>query len=58
MSTRDVSPLSDTEVHFFRSDHVGDEFKIVVGHCGSSDSASPVPLFMGDKPLQGAAALG
>lgn len=48
MSTSDASPLPDTEVHFFRSNHVGDEFKIVVGHCGSSGSASPVPLFMGD----------
>ena len=48
MSASDVSPLPDTEVHFFRSDHVGAEFKIVVGHCGSSGSASPIPLFMGD----------
>ena len=29
--------VADTEVHFFRSEHVGDEFKIVVGHCGSSE---------------------
>jgi predicted alpha/beta superfamily hydrolase len=47
-ATSDVSPLPDTDVHFFRSDHVGDEFKIVVGHCGSSDAALPVPLLMGD----------
>ena len=48
MSSSDASPLADTEVHFFRSEHVGDEFKIVVGHCGSSASVSPVPLVIGD----------
>jgi predicted alpha/beta superfamily hydrolase len=30
----DLSPLADTEVHFLPSAHVGDEFKIFVGHCG------------------------
>jgi len=48
MSSSDASPLADTEVHFFRSEHVGDEFKIVVGHCGSSEAVSPVPLVIGD----------
>jgi uncharacterized protein len=44
----DVSPLPDTEVHYLRSEHVGDEFKILVGHCGPPGSAPPQVLFMGD----------
>jgi predicted alpha/beta superfamily hydrolase len=44
----DDSPLPDTEVHYIRSEHVGDEFKIFVGHPHSSDTAPPSVLFMGD----------
>jgi uncharacterized protein len=48
MISNDVSPLPDTEVHYLRSERVGAEFKILVGHSGSSGSA-PIPvLFMGD----------
>jgi predicted alpha/beta superfamily hydrolase len=39
----DQSPLADTEVHYLRSAHVGDEFKIFVGHCGDS-SGGPLPV--------------
>ena len=46
MFSNDESPLSDTEVYYLRSEHVGDEFKILVGHCGSPESATPpVPTF-------------
>ena len=48
MISNDESPLPDTEVHYLRSEHVGDEFKILVGHCGSSESAPPPVVFLGD----------
>ena len=48
MITNDESPLPDTEVHYLRSEHVGDEFKIFVGHPHSSDTAPPSVLIMGD----------
>jgi predicted alpha/beta superfamily hydrolase len=44
----DLSPLPDTEVHYVRSDHVGDEFKIIVGRCDSSESGAASVLFLGD----------
>jgi hypothetical protein len=47
MSGNDESPLPDTEVHYLHSDHVGDEFKILVGHCQSAEPASHV-LYLGD----------
>ena len=47
MADNDVSPLPDTEVHYLRSEQVGDEFKIVVGRCGPSDTAARV-VFLGD----------
>lgn len=47
MIDNDLSPLPDTEVHYLGSKHVGDEFKIVIGHCGSSDAGARV-LFAGD----------
>ena len=47
MAGNDLSPLTDTEVHYLGSEHVGDEFKVVIGHCGSSESAARV-VFMGD----------
>lgn len=43
MPANDESPLADTEVHYLHSEHVGDEFKIFVGHCGDSGGA-PVPV--------------
>jgi predicted alpha/beta superfamily hydrolase len=48
VSANDRSPLADTEVHFLRSEHVGDEFKIFVGHCGASDPTPPAVLYVGD----------
>ncbi|HEX5614928.1 MAG TPA: alpha/beta hydrolase-fold protein [Acidimicrobiia bacterium] len=43
-----TSPLAGTEVHSLRSEHVGDDFKIFVGHCGrSTDRALPV-LYLTD----------
>ncbi|HEY5076952.1 MAG TPA: alpha/beta hydrolase-fold protein [Acidimicrobiia bacterium] len=42
------SPLSGTEVHYLRSEHVGDEFKIFVGHCGHSEATPPVVLYVSD----------
>ncbi|MDQ1382981.1 MAG: hypothetical protein QOG65_360 [Actinomycetota bacterium] len=44
----DYSPLADTEVHYLRSAHVDDEFKIFVGHCGGSDAQPPVVLYVSD----------
>ena len=48
MSANDRSPLADTEVHFLHSEHVGDKFKIFVGHCGPSDPTPPAVLYVGD----------
>ncbi len=48
MISSDDSPLPDTEVHYLRSEHVGDEFKILIGHCGSPGSTPPPVVFMGD----------
>ncbi len=44
----DQSPLADTEVHYLQSEHVGDEFKIFVGHCGGSDARPPAVLYVTD----------
>lgn len=36
-------------MHYLRSEHVGDEFKIFVGHCGESSGGAPTPvLYVGD----------
>jgi predicted alpha/beta superfamily hydrolase len=50
MHDDDESPLSGSEVHYLRSQHVGDEFKIFVGHCGDADDedAAPVALYVSD----------
>jgi predicted alpha/beta superfamily hydrolase len=48
MHSDDESPLAGSEVHYLRSEHVGDEFKIFVGHCGESDGAAPVVLYVSD----------
>jgi hypothetical protein len=44
----DGSPLAGSEVHYLRSEHVGDEFKIFIGHCGGSDDVAPVALYVAD----------
>ncbi|HVO27168.1 MAG TPA: alpha/beta hydrolase-fold protein [Candidatus Margulisiibacteriota bacterium] len=38
----DESPLGGTEVYYLRSNHVGDEFKVFVGHCGAAANDTPV----------------
>ena len=43
MSGNDGSPLAGTEVHYLRSEHVGDEFKIFVGHCGTAGDGAAAP---------------
>jgi predicted alpha/beta superfamily hydrolase len=48
VSANDHSPLADTEVHYLRSEHVGDEFKIFVGHCGTPGPTPPAVLYVGD----------
>jgi uncharacterized protein len=52
MISNDESPLPDTEVHYLRSEHVGDEFKVLVGLCGSCESAPPPVVFLGDPCFQ------
>jgi predicted alpha/beta superfamily hydrolase len=44
----DLSPMPDTEVHYLPSEHVGDEFRVVIGHCGSADAAPRSVLYLGD----------
>jgi predicted alpha/beta superfamily hydrolase len=39
----DESALPGTEVHYLRSEHVGDEFKIMIGRCGTP-GATPTPV--------------
>jgi predicted alpha/beta superfamily hydrolase len=39
----DRSPLPDTEVHHLRSDAVGDEFKVLIGHSGGA-AEGPRPV--------------
>jgi predicted alpha/beta superfamily hydrolase len=48
MNSNDASPLPDTEVHYLASEHVGDEFKIFVGHPHAMDARPPKVVFMGD----------
>lgn len=48
MISNDASPLPDTEVHYLASEHVGDEFKIFVGHPHPTDATPPNVVFMGD----------
>jgi len=48
MNNDDDSPLPGTEVHSLRSDHVGDDFKILVGQPASPGLRPPKVLFMGD----------
>jgi predicted alpha/beta superfamily hydrolase len=44
----DESPLAATEVHYLRSNHVGDEFKLFVGHCGSAGHDAAGVLYITD----------
>jgi len=44
----DASPLANTEVHRLRSEHVGDEFKIFVGHCPGRGDDAPAVVYLGD----------
>jgi len=48
VSDADRSPVAGTEVHFLSSRHVGDEFKIFIGHCGEPDGTPPSVLYLGD----------
>jgi predicted alpha/beta superfamily hydrolase len=48
MHSDDDSPLAGSEVHYLRSERVGDEFRIFVGHCGGSEGAAPVALYVSD----------
>ncbi len=51
MISDDESPLPGTEVHYLLSDHVGDEFKILVGHCRAGDGRRPSVLFVSDPSI-------
>ncbi len=55
MVDNDSSPLADSEVHYLRSEHVGDEFKIFVGRCGMSDGPVPVVYVSDANGLFGSA---
>jgi predicted alpha/beta superfamily hydrolase len=44
----DSSPLAGTEVHFLQSAHVGDEFKVFVGRCGTDDVDRAAVLYVTD----------
>jgi uncharacterized protein len=46
------SPLPDTEVHHLRSEQVGDEFKVLIGHSGSG-SRGPRPVLLMTDPWAG-----
>jgi hypothetical protein len=48
VSTNDHSPLADSEVHFLTSEHVGDEFKIFIGHCGEPGTEPAAVLYLTD----------
>jgi hypothetical protein len=48
MHNKDASALPDTEVQYLASEHVGDEFKIFVGHPHPTDARSAKVVFMGD----------
>jgi predicted alpha/beta superfamily hydrolase len=52
MISNDESPLTETEVHYLRSENVGEEFKILIGHCGASGSTPPPVLFVSDANMQ------
>jgi predicted alpha/beta superfamily hydrolase len=45
MLRNDESPLPNTEVHHLRSEHVGDEFKVLLAHSGEA-VAGPRPVLV------------
>jgi predicted alpha/beta superfamily hydrolase len=47
-ATDDELPIAGTEVHYLRSEHVGHEFKIFVGHCGDTLGTPCATLYVGD----------
>ena len=47
-NANDVSPLADSEVHYLRSDHVGDELKVFIGHCGTRSATAVSTLYVTD----------
>jgi len=51
MTANDDSALVDTEVHYLASRHVGDEFKISIGHCRAEADDRPPVLFVSDAIL-------
>jgi len=44
----DELPIAGTEVHYLQSEHVGDEFKIFVGHCGDTPGTPCPTLYVSD----------
>lgn len=42
------SPLPNTEVHRLRSEHVGDDFKVLIGHAGTEPDGPRPVLVMAD----------
>jgi predicted alpha/beta superfamily hydrolase len=44
----DHSPLADSEVHYLSSTHVGEEFKIFVGHCLADSDQPAGVLYLSD----------
>jgi predicted alpha/beta superfamily hydrolase len=44
----DGTTLPGTEAHYLRSTAVGDEFKILIGHCGSETVEHPLALYLPD----------
>jgi len=48
VTDNDASCLANTEVHYLRSDHVGAEFKIFVGHCPGLGDDPPKVLYVLD----------
>ena len=51
MSANDELAITDTEVHFLPSEQVGDEFKILVGHCGVPGSTPLSVVFISDPNI-------
>jgi predicted alpha/beta superfamily hydrolase len=52
MIRNDESPLPDTEVHHLRSAHVGDVFKVLIGHPGTA-AEGPRPVLVMADPWAG-----
>ena len=50
VTTREPSE-GDVEVHYLRSDHAGDKFKIFIGRCDPAPASPEVVLFVTDAIL-------